>query len=159
MLSTPVTQALDAAGVSYSVRPHSCAVFTTEEAARERGVRVGQIVKVMIAQKGDGALLAVLIPGDRRLDLGKLRAALADSRIRLADKAHIQSAAGLTVGAISPVELMGKMPLYIDRRVLEEEEISISAGVPEAGLVLPSGDLVRFLAGTLGDFAKGDSLG
>jgi len=99
MLSTRVTQALDAAGIPYSVRPHSHAVFTTEEAARERGVRVGQIVKVMIAQKGDVPFWPCVIPGDRRLDLGTLRAALADPRIRLADKAHIQSATGLTVGA------------------------------------------------------------
>lgn len=153
-IQTPVTQALEAAGIPFAVRPHSRPVFTTEEAARERGVRVSQIVKVMLAADGQGRLWAVLIPGHRRLDLARLRQTLDDPSVRLLPAEQITERTGLTVGAISPVGIQRWAQVLVDEGILEEEYVAISAGVPEAGLLLRSEDLLRIVPGTLGSFSK-----
>lgn len=152
-IQTLVTQALEAAGIPYTVRPHSRPVFTTEEAAKERGVRPAQIVKVMIAADGQGQLIAVLIPGHRRLDLPRLRQALGDPSVRLLPAEQITARTGLTVGAISPVGIDRWARVLIDEGILQEEYVTISAGVPEAGLLLRSQDLLRAVPGTLGQYS------
>lgn len=152
-IQTPVTQALETAGIPYAVRPHSRPVFTTEEAAKERGVRLAQIVKVMIAADGQGRLIAVLIPGHRRLDLRRLRQALDDPAVRLLPVEQIAERTGLTVGAISPVGIDRWAHVLIDEGILQEEYVAISAGVPEAGLLLRSQDLLRAVSGILGQYS------
>lgn len=153
-IHTPVTEALEAAGIAYTLRPHSRPVFTTEEAAQERGVRVSQIVKVMLAADGQGRLIAVLIPGHRRLDLKRLRQFLSDPSVRLLPAEQIAERTGLTVGAISPVGIHRWAQVLVDEGILEEEFVAISAGMPEAGLLLRSQDLLRVVPGTLGRFAE-----
>lgn len=154
MRDTWVTRTLDAAGVPYELRPHSKCVYTTEEAAHERGVRVEQIVKVMIARTSTDELVAVLIPGDKRLDLDKLRGVLRDKKAGLASQDEIERVTGFTIGAISPVGINRFMPVYMDRGVLREEMVAISSGSPDAGLLLRSADLLRLVGGALGDFAR-----
>jgi prolyl-tRNA editing enzyme YbaK/EbsC (Cys-tRNA(Pro) deacylase) len=44
--------------------------------------------------------------------------------------------------------------VLVDEEILEEEFVAISAGVPEAGLLLRSEDLLRVVPGTLGRFSQ-----
>ena len=151
-METPVTQALDAAGVLYELRPHSKAVFTVEEAAHERRVRVAQIVKVMIVRLEGSRLVAALVPGDCRLNLKKLAAAAGVRRLTLATGDDIERELGLTVGAISPVGIHARMDVYVDEGIRREEIVAISSGRPDAGVVLGSADLLRIVTGRQGDF-------
>ncbi len=153
-IQTPVTEALEAAGIAYTLRPHSRPVFTTEEAAKERGVRTSQIVKVMLAADGQGRLIAVLIPGHRRLDLKRLRQFLGDPAVRLLPAEQITARIGLTVGAVSPVGIHRWAQVLVDEGIFEEELVAISAGVPEAGVLLRAQDLLRIVPGTLGRFSE-----
>jgi len=71
-MKTLVTHYLESAGIEYKIKRHSRDVYTCEDAARERGVKIEQIVKTMIVKKPDGELIAVLIPGNKRLNTKKL---------------------------------------------------------------------------------------
>ena len=153
-METEVTRALDAAGVPYAVRRHSRSVFTTEEAAQERGVRVEQICKVMIVRRPDRRLTVILIPGDRRLSLRKVRAALGERRLSMAPAEEIEARLSVRVGAISPVGLHAQLELLVDVDIEREEWVSISSGSPDAGVVLRSADLLAFLGGRRGAFTE-----
>ena len=149
-------EVLDQAGVRYELRPHSREVYTVEEAARERGVRVEQIVKVMLAKSSEDTLLAVLVPGHKRLDLKRLRRALGDRSIRLASPAEIEATLGVTVGAITPVDIHQRVAIHVDRGILDEEVVAISSGSPDAGLLLSSRDLLAVVGGRLGDYTRAE---
>ena len=153
MIQTRVTELLDEAGIPYEVRLHSRPVFTVDEAAEERGVHPRQIVKVMVVRPEKGGLVAVLIPGDRRLDLKKLRKSLDVKRIRLATSEEILSATGNPVGAISPIGL-DEMALFVDRRIAEEQQVAMSSSTPDAGILLASADLIELVGGEMGDFVQ-----
>jgi Cys-tRNA(Pro) deacylase len=139
---------LDAAGVAYEVRTHSRDVFTVQEAAYER-----QIVKVIVVRRPSGELLAVLVPGDRKLSLNKLRHVLGVSRLRLASPEEIEASTGATVGAISPVGLHQVLQMYVDQHIAEEKDVAISSGDPGAGLLLAARDLLDLVGGIAGNFS------
>jgi prolyl-tRNA editing enzyme YbaK/EbsC (Cys-tRNA(Pro) deacylase) len=152
---TVVTDHLDAIGVGYRVRTHTREALTAELAASERGVRLSQIVKCMVATDPEGRLYALLLPGDRRLKLRKARRGLGGIPLKLADREALAAELGLTVGAIAPFQLLGHGAVVgCDPTVLDEEWVDISSGDPLAGVELRSADLVRALDATLVDLVS-----
>ncbi|MBN2288092.1 MAG: YbaK/EbsC family protein [Candidatus Glassbacteria bacterium] len=147
-METPVTGFLDQAGVGYVVKPHGREVFTCEEAARERGVRLSQIVKTMVGEDTGGGLHVMMVPGHRTLKLKRVRQAAGGVRIDLIPPGELSQRLGLTVGAISPVQLVGRAAFYMDESIFDEEYVDISSGDPHAGVELRAGDL-RALLGAL----------
>ncbi|MEA2062246.1 MAG: YbaK/EbsC family protein [Gemmatimonadota bacterium] len=154
-LETAVTRFLDEAGVSYVVKPHAREVFTCEDAARERGVRLSQIVKCMIGCGPDGTdeknLYVMLVPGDRRLKIKKVRNLAGGIRIDLVPPDRIAERLGLTVGAISPTQLAGKARFYMDRTLFSDQFVDISSGDPGAGVELSPQDLQAILGAEVCD--------
>lgn len=140
-MKTTVTDFLDEYGVEYTVKTHLRPALTCELAAEERGVRVGQIVKCMVGETDEGQLVVMLIPGDRTLKSSKAKKFLKASALQLVDPARLAADMGLTVGAISPVQLLGKSLVLMDPSVLDEEIVDISSGDPLAGVELRSADL------------------
>jgi prolyl-tRNA editing enzyme YbaK/EbsC (Cys-tRNA(Pro) deacylase) len=132
-----VTKPLDEAGVPFTIKPHTEVALTAVEAAQERGVRVSQIVKCMVARSEQGDLCAALLPGDRTLKLRKVRKVVG-SPLALVDPQELADDMGLTIGAISPFHLVGKARIFMDPTVLEEELVDISSGDLRAGIELPS---------------------
>jgi len=154
-VKTPVTARLEALGIPYLVKPHARPVFTSEEAARERGVRVSQIVKTMLLISGQGQVIVAVLPGHRRLDVKKVKRLTGIKNLRLVDRQTMEQKLGLVVGAIAPVvEQLEEAPLLVDPGVFAEEAVDISSGAPRAGLELSRRDLQKLLAhGRVADIA------
>lgn len=142
VVKTDVTDHLDEMKVRYVVKPHREAALTAEAAARERGVRVSQIVKCMIGETESGRLVAMLIPGDKRLKSSKARKRVGASSLKLVAPERLVADFGLVVGAISPTQLVGRALILADPTVLAQERITISSGDPLAGLELSAHDLL-----------------
>jgi prolyl-tRNA editing enzyme YbaK/EbsC (Cys-tRNA(Pro) deacylase) len=142
VVKTDVTDYLDEMKVRYVVKPHREAALTAEAAARERGVRVSQIVKCMIGETESRQLVAMLIPGDKRLMSSKARKRVDASSLKLVAPERLVADFGLVVGAISPTQLVGRALILADPTVLAQERITISSGDPLAGLELSAHDLL-----------------
>jgi Cys-tRNA(Pro) deacylase len=141
-MKTDVTDYLDDRKVRYVVKPHREAALTAEAAARERGVRMCQIVKCMIGETESGQLVAMLIPGDKRLKSSKARKMVGASSLELVAPERLVDKFGLVVGAISPTQLVGRARVLVDPSVLANERVTISSGDPLAGLELSPDDLL-----------------
>lgn len=140
-----VAKYLNARNVRFVTKPHKAHVFTCEDAARERGVRLSQIVKCMVGRDEGGGLHVMLIPGDRTLKVKKVRKVAGGLRIELLDPVKLAAEFGLTIGAISPTQLVGKAQIYMDTTVLTEEYVDISSGSPASGIELKAQDLKAIL--------------
>jgi Cys-tRNA(Pro) deacylase len=143
--------------VPFLVKPHEHEAFASEDVARQRGVRISQIVKCMVARSASGELVALLIPGDKRLKLRKVRKFLGGSPLALVDPDELENEHGLIVGAISPIQLLGKARIFMDPTVLEEELVDISSGGPCAGIELASADLREFVGAQVEDIVSSRS--
>ncbi len=155
MLATAVASALEEHRVPYTLKPHRAAVFTAQDAARERGVSLSQIVKTMVGRDTEGQLHVALVPGDRRLKLKRLRRAAGGTRIELVAPGALAGEFDLVVGAISPLQLLGRARFYVDPGLLIHDLVAMSAGEPGAGILLSPADLLRVLGATVCEIASG----
>lgn len=151
-MQTPVTEFLDVQNIPYELKLHTQPVFTCTDAARERQVRLSQILKCMVGQDADENLYVMLIPGDKKLKIKRVRQLAGGIRIGLVPPEQLAQNLGLTVGAISPLQLLGKAAqFFLDNSVLREEWVTMSAGVPEAGVAVQTTQLAELLQGVWGD--------
>ena len=135
-LHTRVTHYLDERNVPYKIKFHSRPVFTSEEAAVERGVRLSQVIKTMLLTDGKEILIVVL-PSDRKLETKKIKKLTGHKNLQFMDKESIEQKMGLTVGAVAPVGCgFDELRMFVDPSVFEEEFLDISSGDPRAGLEL-----------------------
>jgi len=140
-----IITALEEGGITYKNKPHSSPVFTSEDAARERGVALRQIVKTMILSDKDGRIVAALLTGDRRLHIKRINRLLGGS-FQLMSPDAVQRATGFVVGAISPVGLISQgWQMVADPDIFLNEWVDISSGDPAAGIELRSADLLKLL--------------
>lgn len=144
-MKTTVTEFLDERGVSFKLKPHNAPVYTSEDAAKERGVRLSQIVKCMVGEDQKGHLHVMLIPGDKILKIKKVRALAGGIKIDLIDSEKLSSAYGVIIGAISPTQFVGFSSIYMDNSIFRETDVDISSGDPSAGLELRAEELENIL--------------
>ena len=153
---------LDEKGIQYKVLQGSSKQFTAEGVAEDLGVPVAQVVKAMLVQRstnpgeGSSPFILFVIPGDRRLSLRKVAAALGDKKAQLASQRDVERVTGFQLGAVSVVGFRrDDVAGYVDLHVLELEQVVISAGRPDAGLALTPVDMVWAIQGCqTGDFCE-----
>jgi Cys-tRNA(Pro)/Cys-tRNA(Cys) deacylase len=153
---------LDEKGITYEVRQGSSKQFTAEGVAEDLGVPVAQVVKAMLVQRstspsgGGSPFVLFVVPGDRRLSLKKVGAALNDKKVQLASQRDVERVTGFQVGAVSVLGFRrDDVPGYADQHIMELEQVIISAGRPDAGLALLPTDMVRAIEGCqTGDYCE-----
>lgn len=150
-VDTPVTRYLQSQGIAFEIKTHTQPALTCEAAAVERQVRVSQIVKCMVGETDRGQLVVMLLPGDRTLKSSKARKWLKAGELKLVSPDRLAEEHGLTVGAISPIQLIGKATILMDPSVMEEEVVDISSGDPLSGIELPSKALCELLNASIVD--------
>lgn len=116
-----------AAGVEKTIQSFAEPTRNSEEAAKALRVAVGQIAKTILLLV-DEALVAVVIAGDRRVDLKKVKALLGGRRVRLAGPADVVTRTGFAVGAVPPVALPPGTRVYLDSSLRRFETIYPAAG-------------------------------
>jgi len=147
---------LDQRGIPYEVHAHEEAQYTAEGVAEDLGISVAEVVKAMLVRCDGSWYVLVVIPGDRRLSLEKVRTTVGAGKVHLASKQEVERVTGYTVGAVSVIGFrQGGVLTFIDQRVLELEQVVISSGRPDAGLALSTDDLMTALEGAqVGDFCE-----
>jgi Cys-tRNA(Pro)/Cys-tRNA(Cys) deacylase len=143
--STPVTLALDAAGIPYRLFLHQQPVRSLEQAARERGLSPEQIVRSLLFRLEGQQYLMALVPGPSQVDWSKLRHYLGVSRVTTADADEVRSVTGYEPGAVSPFGLQHELRILADPCLQQLEVVSLGAGIRNAGIILTREDLVRAL--------------
>ena len=147
---------LDQKGISYAVHAHDEAQYTAEGVAEDLGIPVAQVVKAMLVRCDRSWYVLGVVPGDRRLDLEKVRSAVGAGEVNLASKQEVERITGYTVGAVSVMGFrQGGVLTFVDSGVLELEQVIISSGRPDAGLALSADDMMTALQGAqVGDFCE-----
>lgn len=154
MPSTPATRALDAAGVPHALHLHDRPVRSLAQAAAERGLQPEQIVRTLVFRLEGDSFVLVLAPGPDKVSWAKLRRHLAVSRLTTASPEEVQRVTGYVPGTVSPFGLPAPMRILAEARLTGQETVSVGAGIPNAGIVLATADLVRLLHPEFGDFIE-----
>lgn len=135
-------QALDAAGLAYTIVRHG-PVGSLAEAAAARGLEPGRIIKTMVVRRGEGDHLFVLVPGDRQISWPKLRALLGVSRISMPDAETARQVTGYPRGTITPFGAAQRLPVIADDRI--DGTVSIGGGAHGVSATVSAEELLQVL--------------
>lgn len=102
MSATRGARWLASRGIPFQLVRYDHAAKGAAFAAQATGVPLGEVVKTLVVEAGEGDFLLVLVPGDRALDLRRLAQALGVKRARLADPSDAERVTGYRVGGITP---------------------------------------------------------
>lgn len=151
---------LEAHGIGYDILQQSREQYTAEGVAEDLGVPTTQVVKAMLVQfqgdRGRTNFALFVTPGDRRLSIKKVKSVVGDKNAELASEKDVERISGFRVGSVSVLgfrrpDING----YVDRSVLELDQVVISSGRPDMGLALPPSEMVKAMhSPAIGDYCE-----
>jgi len=120
-----IKKVLDERSLKYSVKHHE-PVYTSEQAAKIRGQSLKQGAKAIILKTEENFVLAVL-SAEKKIDSKKLKEILGSKKISFSDVEKLKTY-GLQPGSVPPFGSILGLKTYVDRSLLENNEISFNAG-------------------------------
>ena len=100
----------------------------TEVSASALGVPENHVVKTLVMQDEDAKPLIVLMHGDRKVSTKNLARQAGRKRIEPCKPEVAQRHSGYQVGGTSPFGTKKKMPIFLERTILELPKIYINGG-------------------------------
>jgi Cys-tRNA(Pro)/Cys-tRNA(Cys) deacylase len=131
MSVTPATQALQRAGVPYTAREYSPieeAEGTYGEAiAALLGVEAERVFKTLVTVV-DATPTVAVVPVSGHLSLKALARSRGGKRAEMAAPADAERLTGYVVGGISPFGQRRRLPVVVDRSLLDHATVLVSGG-------------------------------
>lgn len=143
---------LDRNGILYEVSEHE-PVYTSEQAARVRGVELKTGVKALVLKTKEGDFVMGLVAADRRIDMKKLAKIVGTRRLRLASQEEVQKRTGCEIGSVHPFGNLHDLPTYLDISILESDMVNFNAGLHTVSIQMKARDLIETVRPTIDSFS------
>ena len=155
-VKTNAMRQLDAAGIGYEVLTYEVdeSDLSGTHIAEQIGLPLPMVFKTLVAKGDKTGHLVFCIPVAKEIDL---KAAAALTGTKKIEMVHVKELLGLTGyirGGCSPIGMKKKFPTYFDATAAEHDQITVSAGVRGAQMLVSREALVRFVDGMLVDVAR-----
>ena len=147
-----ITTLLDEAGIVYKTYEHE-AVFTSQEAAKVRNTNMHEGAKALIMY-ADGKPIMVVVPGDLKVDTKGFKELYQVRDLRMATSEEVEKVTSVPIGAVPPFGNIFQIPLYIDERLRENEEIVFNAGDHTKSIQMKETDFETVAKPIVGKFTK-----
>jgi len=152
--ATPATQFLAKHGVAYTEHLYEYVEHGgTGVSSSALGVPEHHVVKTLVMETEKGDPLIVLMHGDRKVSTKVLARIAGVKRIFAARPENAERHSGYLVGGTSPFGTRRRMPVYLERSVLDLPRIYINGGRRGYLLEMDSAELQRVLSPVLVDVA------
>ena len=154
MADTPATVFLKARKVAYTEHEYAYVEHGgTEVSAQALGVPEHSVVKTLVMQDENARPLIVLMHGDRKVSTKNLARQADRKRIEPCKPEVAQRHTGYQVGGTSPLGTKKKLPVFLERSILELPSVYINGGRRGFLVCLSTIDLSVLLHPTLVDVA------
>jgi len=147
-----VRELLEGSGMPYEVSEHA-PVYTSEEAARVRGVELKTGVKALVLKTERGSFVMGLVAADRKIDLKRLAKVVGAKRLQLASAEEVLKLTGCEVGSVHPFGNLFNLTTYMDRSVLENDVVNFNAGLHTVSIQMRAEDLIKAIKPVVEDFS------
>ena len=147
-----IIEFLDKFKVKYRLIVHK-PVFTSEEAALERGMSLKMGVKSLIFKLDKDEFKLILVRGDRKADSKRLREILHVKNVRLASPEEVLKISGCEIGSVHPFGNLMKLEILMDKSILENEDVDFNIGQHTHSMLMKAKDLAKILKPRIEDFS------
>jgi len=135
-------------GIEYSTIDHP-PIFTVEEGRPWHDRIPGLHGKNLFIKDRKGGIWLVVMPGEKRADIGRLEKLLGAPRFSFARAELLQEVLELTPGSVTPFGLINdrarRVTVVLDQDMLDAEWVHYHPLSNTASTTLRSADLVRFI--------------
>jgi Ala-tRNA(Pro) deacylase len=139
---------LDRLGIGHATVTHP-PFFTVEEGRPWHDKIPGRHCKNLFIKDRKGGIWLVVMPGDKRADLGRLEKLLSAPRFSFARPEVLHEVLELTPGSVTPFGLINdrarRVRVILDQDMLDSEWVNFHPLHNAASTTLRSADLVRFV--------------
>ncbi len=139
---------LDRLGIQHTTTPHAAAFTVAEGNAVWAGI-AGVHCKNLFLKDAKGKLWLVVAPGERKIDLKRLPAAIGSARLSFGSAALLEEVLGVTPGSVTPFALINdtarRVTVVLDRWMMEQPLLNYHPLVNTATTTLSNTDFRRFL--------------
>ena len=144
---TPATQWLRAHRVEFTEHPYDYVEHGgTAESSRQLGVDEHAVVKTLVMEDESAKPLIVLMHGDCKVSTKELARQIGCKKVEPCKPEVANRHTGFLVGGTSPFGTKRKMPVYLEKSILDLPLIYINGGRRGYLVGLHPHDLVRVLA-------------
>ena len=113
--------------------------------AEQIGLPFAQVFKTLVAKGDKTGIVVFCIPADKEIDLKRAAIVTGNKKIEMLPVKDLLATTGYIRGGCSPIGMKKKFPTYIDESAREFDEITVSAGIRGAQLLLRVDQLVKFV--------------
>ena len=145
---------MDERQVPYRLLLHTTPATTIDDAAKQRNILPGQMVKSILLRDMDNNYALACVPGHLSADPKKVRALLKCRRMTCVPSSEIADITGYQIGTVTPLLLASEMPIFIDMQLQNMQEVTISSGNTMAGIALNPADLFRLCRPVFADIVR-----
>jgi Cys-tRNA(Pro) deacylase len=154
---TPATQFLKNSGVAFTEHFYEYAdKGGTAASSAALGVPEHSVVKTLMMEDEARAPLVVLMHGDRKVSTKNLARQAGRKRIEPCQPEVAQRHSGYQIGGTSPFGTRRKMPVFMEKSILELGRIWINGGRRGFLVCIAPAEIVRTLAPTVVEVALED---
>ena len=143
---TNVMRMLDTAKIPYRVMEYEVDEnnLAGTHIAEQIGLAYEMVFKTLVARGDKTGPVVFCIPCDAEIDLKKAARVTGNKRIEMVQVKELLGLTGYIRGGCSPIGMKKKFPTFIDETALLIDEMTVSAGVRGAQLLLSAADLMAF---------------
>ena len=139
---------LDALGVPFAAYEH-VAVFTVAESDEVNAAIPGAHTKNLFLKDNGGAYWLVTVPGEARVDLKALPAAIGSKRVSFGKADDMERLLGITPGSVTPLAAInappGSITVVLDEELAAAETVNVHPLRNTATLGLPGAVILDLL--------------
>lgn len=146
-------EAASDAGLQIEVKEFPEGTKTAQDAATAIGCPVSAIVKSLVFEVDDEPVVA-FVPGDRRLDTGRLAAAAEGDTVRRAGLDTVRAATGYAAGGTPPFGHARRLRVFADEALRRNDPVWAAAGTPTTVFPISLRDLERVAAPTWAELSR-----
>ena len=146
MLEPIVQQTLDEYDIQHEALPCADELADTARFCEHYGYALEISANALLigATKGDAKFALCIVLAHCRLDTNKVaRKKLGVRRLSFATPEQTKDITGMELGGVTPVGVPASLPIWIDTRVMECENIILGGGNRTSKLVLPPDQLLK----------------
>lgn len=139
--------------IPFQVQQHPIA-YTAQDVAASEHIP-GKLVAKVVIVFADNQMVMLALPAPYRVDFARVAQSLGAREVRLADEAELKSAfPDCEVGAMPPFGNLYNLPLYVDKRLAEDETIVFPLGTHTETARLTFADFERLVHPAQADFTR-----
>lgn len=146
-------QYLDENKVPYITLTHSLAY--TSQGVAQKLHRSGKLIAKAVLLKKNGKFLMAVLEAPDHVNLKELEKVAGEAGLALASEKEFEGLfTDCEVGAIPPFGNLYNLPVYVDQKLEEDEDIIFNAGTHRDAIEMKYVDFKRLVNPTIGNFSQ-----